>query len=147
MTVTKNRIVTGVFEKWRERRTEMKLSLTKEESEMIGLFICRAEMVNHQLFDTKIYQAKDMPGAKQLSSLQNWIESKLLFKNKVNEPLQAQAYDGSLKQVYVDRLKEIMEHYQKAGFSTAFCKAYVSLMAKLKGETVTDDTCEEDIKE
>ena len=119
----------------------MKLSFTKEESDLIARMVCFGETINHQLFDTKLYQAKDMPGAKQVRALQQWAETKLTIKK--DKEIEFQAFEGGLKQVYVDRLKEILEHYQKIGFSTAFCKNYVTVMAKLKGETITEDSCEE----
>jgi len=148
--VKKNVIKMGAAAKWlaakREGRQEMKLSLTEGSANLLKAMVIEPHMLNLALVgeNFKHWRAHDNSGARQVVSLQKWLEQKVLEKAEPKGFVAPKdGWTGALPQVYVDRLKEIVKHYEPLGMMPTVTRDYLSLVDALDGKPLEDKATEE----
>ncbi len=92
------------------------------------------------------YRTKDNTGARQILSLQKWIEKEVDEFKGAKEIPEDWTKELGLKKVYVDRLIEMLDHYKDLGNLPATMEFYWHLRDALEGrkfEDGLDDPSEE----
>lgn len=147
----KSKIVTQVFDKWRNEK--MKLELTPIQVNFIVATVINPYVLPLNSYGLKPYS----PGSKdwkKLSSLRKWVIKNLLTdtvykKGELStwktseENITVGIKDGTGK----DTLIEVLKHYEVIGVLTEWVDSYGPLINKLKGETIEIDDFTEDTKE
>lgn len=98
------------------------------------------------LQDDKPYQAKDAIATQDVYNISRWLSDRVF--TKVNEGTEQErfvfkAWTGKLKQNYVKRIKEVVEHYKKSGSSIENLTAFVELKAALDNRPPEIESVEE----
>ena len=99
-----------------------------------------------------IYQASDATGSKQVIALRKWLEQRVMEPTgRGGSQFKVDAvYKGGLKQTYVNRLIEVMDHYKALGMAaTKDSEAYWNIYDQLKGNKIVDENLDdvEDIED
>jgi len=134
----------------RARRVEMKLHL---DEGMIGLLngLLRAPhtLPTHQLGQREFphYTAGDFAASREVVALQKWLEKACMKPIKMESGQDGFEFiEGTygLKKVYVNRLLDIMKHYERMGRLASIVGPYCGLMDQLEGRIYEmDDPSEE----
>jgi hypothetical protein len=143
-------IAQNILDRHKERRSEVNLEFPKTEIGLLNAFLREYQNLpmNEIMPPLRPYQAKDKPGAKQIAALQRWLEKKVMEKKVEGTGYKFNDWSGSLPKVYVERLLEIVKHYEPLGMlPTVFMQDYWSLRAKLEGEKPDFDDIECEIEE
>lgn len=123
----------------------MKFFLTRDEMVLLNLFVREPSPQMESII--KQYSVTDQDVAKQVIRLRKWLEAKVFepLKTDPEKPDRITGYnfperrDVGLKQVYLERLLDILKHYEPVGRQIGVAHLYYPLLWKLKGESVAED--------
>jgi len=154
----------GLAARWlghkREGRKEMKLELDVGMIHLLngmirmnGLLPLGAAGGNPQN-PLPLYKAPDEAAQRQMVALQKWVEKRLLVKKRDDgksldypELGDGETVSVSLRQAYIDRIKELMKHYEKIGQLSQMVEPYLKLKDALDGKKFEYDEAVEDVEE
>lgn len=120
----------------------MKIKLGRAEIGLLHRMVCQPETIAVPKNPTQPhppYEAPDRSGAKMLAKLIKVVRTKIMKETGSNSWEIPESWEGSIKQTFVDKLSEIVVHYQALGMSSTFVQQYWNIRDQLEGKTVVDD--------
>jgi hypothetical protein len=143
-----------IVNRWRERRREVGLKLSREDVNLLGLILRNPKALPLGEYGMKEYHCGDENAVKKLMRLKKWLEEKVMGA-KYEEGFEGNStriksfdvkdsVDVTLKTSYREFLITVVEHYKQIGNSTTFSTSYWPLLWKLKEQNVADEDPSED---
>jgi len=142
--------------RFKRRKVEMKMTLDDEVIGWLNLMVRVPEAMPLRVLLGPAgerfthYKAPDEAAARQMIALRSkWLEAKLLKVKDHNERGQPvydigpDPIDTSLKQTFIDRIRELQKHYKDLGMTAPFLRPYMKLQAILDGKALDIDALED----
>ncbi len=141
------------FDRIRERKREVKLVLTRDNVNMLGMSIRNPNSMPLKEYGLKEYHCADETDVRNYMRVRKWLEQKVMgakFKEGTEEIIDFDVKDSievGLKQSYVEFVQKILAHYKPVGnAASTFATSYWSLVWKLEGKTIAEDDPSEEVK-
>lgn len=127
---------------WQRRKVEMKFKVNRVSAPFLNNLLRNVGGLGTHLLGTPTfphYKVKDRAGARQVLALERWIEKELKVLEDVREIPESWSKELTLQKTYVDRLLDMLKHYEELGYLAATMKFYWELYDALTGETTQLD--------
>lgn len=121
----------------------MEIKLTKEACFMLFRMLWQP----NSLGEDKAYQAKDEVARAEVVTIMRWLSTKVyrtVDKGLPQERFEFDAFTGTIKQRFIDRMLDVAKHYDKSGRQVQNVISYTDLMTGLTGkDSVAIESVEE----
>lgn len=123
----------------------MEVNLTVPAGTLLFRFFFNVESLNADSNGTQKfapYAASDDIGTEEVARIAKWLRTKV-YKPNGQGGFTIEAWSGKVKDNFVKRIKQVVEHYKGAGHLIINCEAYAELCAGLDGKSISSDDIEE----
>lgn len=121
---------------WKRRKVEMKFKVNRVSAPFLNNLLRNVHGLGTHLLGSPNfphYKAKDKSGARQILSLQRWIEKELKELDGKEIP-EGWVKELTLQKTYVDRLLDMLDHYKDLGQMAGTMEFYWQLRDTLEGK-------------